>query len=957
MYMNDLRSGRQRLRRPWAWMLLTCVASVALFLGLLSLAATQSVAARASSLAEPLAPAAPIPPPEGYPKLSLSTKTVTPSLTHTGGATLTYNIAIRNTGATTATSVMLADPLPANATYNGDAWASHGQAPALVSSTLVWTGEVGFDSTVLVTFSVRVDTAFSGTLANTAVISDADIAAPVTVTAETIVTNDPILMIEKTSSPDKPGPGNPLLYELQVSNWGQPMVDQPITVTDRVPFSTTIHSVGPDGVEDGGQVVWTRQLSLALGESAFFTFSVDMDAGVVSGTVIDNAHYTVTAPFDVVPGEPYSVTIVDPILLLSKSVWPDPPGSNREMTYTLTLVNVGSLATGLLISDLIPAGVSYERGGETLDMGVVSWALDRLDTGESATFDYTVNVSDVKDVPIVNQLYGVCSDEGVCVSGRMMTHTVQGPVFETFAEVIPIAKKTGNEPMTPTLGVRNVGNGNALDASIMLTFYRTKLDDGLIVAYLPDGTEVPLLRGPNCGSNFCRTFSWNGNIAHSELVTFSTPNGIGTIGGEDFLKYIATINVTDTLSGGATSAATAQDFGYIMHAASVRAYKSALPVVGQGQLLTYTILVRNHGYATQAPPPVLSDVLPLHTTFVWASDGGVSRALTGTVQATVVSWTLPILSTGEEVVRTFSVRVDEDAISGTQIINDNYRVYGYGNASPDTLIFPGSPPVTTTVKEVGLIDSFKTVEPKLSLPGPDVVLTYVVHLVNSGPLTLTNVMAHDLLPWADSTYQRDAVASAGQLFSDIVSLDWEGTIGPFSQVLVTATSLVDADFEGVLTNTVVISQSDLLSPVVRFDEAFITSQPVLFIHKSATPDPVNVDGLLTYRLNVTNLGQQATGLVITDLLPLNVTYVPTATTGGGILVSNTVQWEMSALEPGARADFEFQVRVKEGAQVVNALYGVRSAEGVIAMGEEVITSVVKEAGGELYLPLVLKAAP
>jgi len=85
--------------------------------------------------------------------------------------------------------------------------------------------------------------------------------------------------------------------------------------------------------------------------------------------------------------------------------------------------------------------------------------------------------------------------------------------------------------------------------------------------------------------------------------------------------------------------------------------------------------------------------------------------------------------------------------------------------------------------------------------------------------------------------------------------------------------------------------------------------------------------------------------------------VPTATTGGGVLVSNTVQWEMSTLEPGTRADLVFQVRVNEGAQVVNALYGVRSAEGVIAMGEAVITSVVKEGGGGLYLPLVLKAAP
>ena len=41
----------------------------------------------------------PIDPPEGYPKLNLSVKTVTPTLAPTDGHTLQYHIEIRNTGA------------------------------------------------------------------------------------------------------------------------------------------------------------------------------------------------------------------------------------------------------------------------------------------------------------------------------------------------------------------------------------------------------------------------------------------------------------------------------------------------------------------------------------------------------------------------------------------------------------------------------------------------------------------------------------------------------------------------------------------------------------------------------------------------------------------------------------------------------------------------------------------
>jgi hypothetical protein len=49
-------------------------------------------------------------------------------------------------------------------------------------------------------------------------------------------------------------------------------------------------------------------------------------------------------------------TVLDPILFLYKETDPFPPGSNRQMVYTLTVFNKGSLATGLVVSDTIPAG-------------------------------------------------------------------------------------------------------------------------------------------------------------------------------------------------------------------------------------------------------------------------------------------------------------------------------------------------------------------------------------------------------------------------------------------------------------------------------------------------------------------------------------------------------------------------------------------------------------------------
>ena len=165
---------------------------------------------------------------------------VTPTLAHVGGETLNYVIEIVNTGAYAANGVILTDPIPQNTTYNGDAVAGAPPAPAFANGVLTWVGNVGFDSSVRVSFSVNVAPAYAGIISNTAVINHSLIPKPVTVTAQTVVTNQPIFNIQKTSIPLQPGPNKPLAYTLEVTNVGQPAVNLPVTVTDPVPANTTV---------------------------------------------------------------------------------------------------------------------------------------------------------------------------------------------------------------------------------------------------------------------------------------------------------------------------------------------------------------------------------------------------------------------------------------------------------------------------------------------------------------------------------------------------------------------------------------------------------------------------------------------------------------------------------------------------------------------------------------------
>lgn len=904
----------------------------------------------AANFSAQIAQAAPIPPPEGYPKFLTSIMEVNPPLAGTGGAVLEYRVELRNTGAYQAPNTTFTNPLPAHTSYSGGATASSGAPPQVNAGVLTWTGIVPFDSMVVLTYNLTVEAAFSGTLLNEGVITQADAPEPVTVSAEAVITDDAILEITKTSLPELPGPGQPLTYTISVTNIGQPD-NLDLTVTDNVPDNTTLVLPVPGGTPSPNrrQVTWNRSLALGTGESTTFEYSVLVNA-VTSGTIITNDAYQVTATglgSGPVIGEPVTTTVVDPVISLYKRIDPDPPGSNGTATYTLTVLNTGSRVTDLTITDEVPEEMNYVSGGDAYQNGVVSWLLDSLGTRETATFTFTVEIPDIAAVGVLNDLYEVCYGV-ICVPGVPLTSVVQGPTFEVEAWVDPIAKGPGggNKPVTPTLVLRNLGPGSALDANVNLFFDRISVSNNDLIAYTPGGPVTSFQDRPKCGDK-CVSYGWTGDLGAGEVVTFTTIEGQSTIGGEEGTHYTATLVITDVLGSYITEPISGTAIGRVTHLANLIPTKTAPPTIGRGQLMTYTFNIWNSGLSTDEPPyPTLTDTVPVSVSLVSISDGGLSADLDG---RTVVSWTLPAVSTGEVLQRSYVVQVDDDLVSGTLIVNDDYRTTWYELEDGKVLSNTGET-VTTTVLETGLVDSLKLVSPSFSAPGPEVVLTYFLHIANTSGNLLQNVHVFDDLPWEHSTYQRDAAASQGSLSDDIVSLNWQGDIPPNDEAVITFTVKVDPFYEGVITNTVTIEDDSLLEPVVLTALAYITNDPVLRIYKSAAPDPVEVGEQLEYTIQVSNLAQLATNLVLTDVLPANTTYVPGSATAGGKPVGEHLAWEFPVLSPGESQTFKFRVTAGATREIVNAVYGVTSAEGASATGVPVVTRTFGRAWR--YFPML-----
>ncbi len=875
--------------------------------------------------------------PAPRPKLTLSTKSVYPETVYPAGVA-TYTMVLRNTGATAAPNTSLWDPFPANVTYNGDAWASSGDIIAGPSG-ITWTGEVAFDSSVVITFSVTTDPAYTGRITNTAVVTQPDILAPITLTALCTSTDTPILDLSKEGMPLLPGAGKPLTYTLWVANEGQPAQSLPITVTDRVPSNTTLLAVGPGAITDTlGHITWTRVVTLDLGVRTAFTFSVLVDGDVASGTVLLNEGYAVTSSLPGVGavGEPYTLTVVTPIFRLTKQTDPDPPGSNRPFVYTLTLSNRGSLATDIVVTDTVPGNVTYLSGGTYFSpTNNVSWTWPMLASYEKAVFTYSVYVGNLPGgTAIVNDHYGVSCAEGVTAPGRPLTSTVAGPSFvDSYKKVDPIAMKPGGgqSVLTYTIGILNDGAGNALDVYMRDEFTRVSFTQDQIVVDPPVGV-ITYTRIGNL-----RIVEWQGDVEHDSQVTITVGPCSNIFGGVEVVTNTAWISDDLTLPVSATTRIL------VTHDARLNVYKSGPAVIGPDETMTYTLWVVNSAFTT-SPTVWLTDVLPVETTFVTASHGGQYISATG-----MVSWTLPDISTGGELSRTVTVHVG-DWPSGTLIVNEDFLA-GCGNCVMTDVVFQ---PLTTTVQIRGLGDSYKEVDPAVSFPGPAVVLTYTLHIVNSSRFQLDGVQMTDYLPWVQSTYNRDAVASSGSLISDVVHLEWTGDMAAESEVTVTMSVLVDPWYKGPVTNTAVIDHPSLSEPVTVTAVAYVTDEPVLQLGKSARPDPVRLGTELQYTLRLYNLGQVATGLVISDTVPENTSYVPGSATRGGMLVGNTVRWEWAELEAASMESFSFRVLVEDGPVVINETYLASCAEGIWAYGEPVETRVI---GGRIYLPLLFKNGP
>lgn len=315
-----------------------------------------------------------------------------------------------------------------------------------------------------------------------------------------------------------------------------------------------------------------------------------------------------------------------------------------------------------------------------------------------------------------------------------------------------------------------------------------------------------------------------------------------------------------------------------------------------GGLITYTLVYTVQGNEP-APNVVITDAVPISTSFVSAGGGGAESG-------GVISWNLGNMLTAtsgitlQTGVVTFAVQVDP-AFTGSQIPNTAYISDSSGKRAQDDEIIP-------VVNGPILLLQKSAVDANGGLLGPGDTLTYTIVVANVGAANATGAVISDNLP-PNTQFVPNSIsivpAGNGTLGTAPPTLVSGVTITAGQSVTVSFAVTIDAATpDGTnIVNTASVTSTEVPTPTTNTVTNTVGIVPLLHLDKRVSPTGQTAPGnILTYTLCYSNSGTApATGVVLTDDIPINTSYVPGSVTTdtGSIEFNDGTTW--TPVEPAS----------------------------------------------------------
>jgi len=886
-------------------------------------------------------------------------------LTATAGQPVTYFLTATNNGPSNATAPPITDTLPSTLTFESLTQTS----PAPFPTASCTTPAVGSSGTITcyplspvtpgTTYSfrlvarVRSNVAAGSSVTNTAsytVLPDPthgdsnpfNNTATVTSTVSALAD----LSVSKIAGAGTVNPGNNITYTVNVSNGG-PSDAATVALSDVVPTGTTfvsaMQTAGPSFACSAPAVGATGTInctiaSLAAGASATFTFVVQNNTNNLGGTVISNTAQVSTATSESTLANNSStanVTVTAAGLAVTKSASPNPVQAGTNITYSVTVSNVGTVgAHGVSLTDAIPANTTFvsemQTGGPGFSCstpavgatGTVTCTNALLAAGASADFQIVVRVNPTtaNGTVISNTANVSTTDTDPNLSNNSATANTTVAVTSDISVTKSGPPSVGlGGTITYTVSISNVGTSDAQTVTLTdvvptgTTFVSETQSSGPAFA-----CSAPAVGGT--GTISCNIATLAAGATSTFSIVVSANAGAGSA-------------ITNTATGGSASADAnpannSSSATTTVAGPDLAVTKSDSPdPVTAGSNITYTVTVQNNG-TSGANNVSLVDAIPANTTFVSETQTGgptftCSTPLVGTTGT--INCTNALLNAATAATFQVVVQVTAGTPSGTII--SNTATTSTTDAEANTT--NNSATATTTVAAAPIADLTIT---KSDAPDPVTAgsnITYTITITNSGTSAAANVSLSDPLPanttfvsfaspagWTPST---PAVGSNGTVSATNASL--AATASATFTLVVNVNSGTPA--ATTITNTATTSTSSTESSTANNSATATTTVTAvaptladLVVAKSDSPDPVTAGSNITYTITVTNSGAAAAANVsLTDAVPTNTTFVsfvapagwtpstPSVGSGGTVSATN------ASLASGASASFTLVVNV------------------------------------------------
>ncbi|HEY4278469.1 MAG TPA: isopeptide-forming domain-containing fimbrial protein [Conexibacter sp.] len=316
---------------------------------------------------------------------------------YTAGTDYTWTLDARDNGPSDAQNVLVSDPLPARTRFvsvdNPDC--SYDGAARTVRCDF-GTMAVGAERTIAITVHVDPSTTTDPLIDTGTVSTTTSGDAPGNNVAASPTEADPYadVTITKTADPASIGRGSESTFALTVGNSG-PSDAQDVRVEDVLPAELEFVSADNGCTETAGTIDCLLG-TVAAGGHAVAHVTV---RGDVLGRFVNNAHVSTTTPEPQSGGDTNDAQAsveVDPVtdLAIDKS-GPATVEPGSQLTWDLLITNNGpDDATGVTVSDPLPAGVAFTAAGEgcTPADGTVTCAVGDLAAGASVTRQVTATV-------------------------------------------------------------------------------------------------------------------------------------------------------------------------------------------------------------------------------------------------------------------------------------------------------------------------------------------------------------------------------------------------------------------------------------------------------------------------------------------------------------------------------------------------------------------------------------